>query len=308
LKRKLVLTAKALVTLGLLTYLALSLDFSLLAENLSRLNVGLFIGVTAIHFLSLVPVEAYRLYIVFPYEGSRLQEFTKLALFNAFFRNLLPSNLGPSVYTIIYLQRNIGSNLELITRMLLLRVLGLFTLLVLVLAYLVYDFAAISNQFHFQIEYSLVGYALASLFFTASLTFVLRKTRLIHAIQSRIAQALKVLRSVSFREISLILLASVIYHLIRGVAFWGLAIALGVEITLGLAIFLLSANAILLLLPISIGGIGLQESFLIFALGAFGVLIEPAAALVFLYRVLLLIMGLIGGVAYFLNLSNVRKG
>ncbi len=303
-KSKIIVTVKALVTLGLLGYLAVSLDFALLTANLARLQLEIFVGVTVVHFLSLVPTEAYRLYVVFPYNGSTLQEFSKLALFNTFVRNFLPSNLGPSLYTIIYLQRFIPSRVELVARMLLLRVLGLFTLLCLVLIYLIHDFASISRMFQIEINISMILYPVIALIILTTLAFVFRETRVMGAILSRFLHALKVLRSVNSKEIVLVLLLSAVYHVIRGIAFWGLAYSLGIEITLGLAIFLLSANAIILLLPISIGGIGLQEGFLISALGIFGVQVEPAAALVFLYRILLLIMGLLGGIACFSNLRQ----
>lgn len=303
-KSKIILAAKALVTLGLLSYLVLSLDFILFNQILARLQLGLFFVVIAVHFLSLVPIEACRLFIAFPSEGGKWPVFARLALFNAFFHNFLPSNLGPSIYTVVYLQRYIACKVELVTRMFLLRLLGFLSLASLVLTYMIYDFTSISNLPKLQVIYVLIGYVLSVSVAVAMLAYALRHTRVAGAILSLLHRAQVVLREVSFRDISMIVLLSIAFHLIRSIAFWGLAYALGIEITWGVAIFLLSANAILLLLPISIGGIGVQEGFLIIGLGSFGVHTDPAITLVFLYRILLLIMGLVGGIAYFVSLRN----
>lgn len=150
--------------------------------------------------------------------------------------------------------------------------------------------------------YVLISYVLIGSVAVAILAYAFRDTRVAGAILCRLHRAQVVLREVGFRDTLMIVLLSIAFHLTRSIAFWGLAYSLGIEITWGAAIFLLSANAILLLLPISIGGIGVQEGFLILGLGSFGVYAEPAMALVFLYRILLLVVGFIGGLAYFVSL------
>ncbi len=80
---------------------------------------------------------------------------------------------------------------------------------------------------------------------------------------------------------------------------WFLAArALGIDLTLTAFIFIVPVVATIAMIPISIGGIGLRESSLVFILIAMGVTHEKAALCSLLILLMLVFMGMIGGIIY----------
>jgi uncharacterized protein (TIRG00374 family) len=93
-------------------------------------------------------------------------------------------------------------------------------------------------------------------------------------------------------------LLSFISHLSLVVVHWLLFWALGLDVSLGAAIWVVLIAAVSLLLPITVNGLGLQESIYVVVLGYYGVSAPAALGIGLLIRMLMLICSLFGGVLF----------
>jgi uncharacterized protein (TIRG00374 family) len=93
-------------------------------------------------------------------------------------------------------------------------------------------------------------------------------------------------------------LLSFISHLSLVVVHWLLFWALGLDVSLGAAIWLVLIAAVSLLLPITVNGLGLQESIYVVVLGYYGASTPAALGIGLLIRMLMLISSLFGGVLF----------
>jgi uncharacterized protein (TIRG00374 family) len=93
-------------------------------------------------------------------------------------------------------------------------------------------------------------------------------------------------------------LLSFISHLSLVVVHWLLFRALGLDVSLGAAIWLVLIASVSLLLPISVNGLGLQESIYVVVLGFYGTLAPAALGVGLLIRMLMLVCSLLGGVLF----------
>jgi hypothetical protein len=77
--------------------------------------------------------------------------------------------------------------------------------------------------------------------------------------------------------------------------------ALGIELGLVAFIFIVPVVAVIAMLPISIGGIGLRENSLVFIMVAMGVINEKAAIFSLIIFAMFLLLGLMGGLTYIIR-------
>ena len=77
--------------------------------------------------------------------------------------------------------------------------------------------------------------------------------------------------------------------------------ALGINLNLTAFIFIVPVVAIIAMIPISIGGIGLRENSMVFIMVAMGVNNEKAALCSLLILFMLIIMGAVGGIIYIIR-------
>lgn len=79
------------------------------------------------------------------------------------------------------------------------------------------------------------------------------------------------------------------------VAYYATMAGLGLPADAGAAIWLACSGALVLLVPITINGLGLMESSFVVVLGAYGIAATPAVAVALVSRALLLLFSLAGG-------------
>jgi glycosyltransferase 2 family protein len=125
--------------------------------------------------------------------------------------------------------------------------------------------------------------------------------RAISRILARISDYLGILRRTFSQWYHLLpvgYLLSFISHLSLVVVHWLLFWALGLEVSLGAAIWLVLLAAVSSLLPITVNGLGLQESIYVVVLGYYGASAPAALGIGLLIRMLMLICSLFGGVLF----------
>jgi glycosyltransferase 2 family protein len=90
-------------------------------------------------------------------------------------------------------------------------------------------------------------------------------------------------------------LYSVMSHLLLVAAYWLALGSLNIDVSLGTVVWLLLSVSISLLAPITVNGLGLQESIFIMVLGGYGVAPTQALAAALLIRLLGLFFSVLGG-------------
>lgn len=91
------------------------------------------------------------------------------------------------------------------------------------------------------------------------------------------------------------------------VAYWYAFLALGIITTPGAAVWLLLIVSLSLLIPVTINGLGIQESLFVLILGYYGIMATPALALALLIRVLQIICSLLGGALFLITVKTRAK-
>ncbi len=88
---------------------------------------------------------------------------------------------------------------------------------------------------------------------------------------------------------------SVLSHLSLVATHWSVMQALGIDVTTGAAVWLVLIGSASLLLPVSVNGLGLQESIYVLLLSSYGVSTVLAMGVALLIRMLMLLFSLAGG-------------
>ena len=109
----------------------------------------------------------------------------------------------------------------------------------------------------------------------------------------------------SFKKYKVVLIEVLIFSFLLQftvILNWYLAaMALGINLTLTSFIFIVPVVAVIAMIPISIGGIGLRENSLAFIMVAMGVNNEKAALCSLIILFMLIIMGGVGGIIYIIR-------
>jgi len=109
----------------------------------------------------------------------------------------------------------------------------------------------------------------------------------------------------SFKKYKVVLIEVMIFSFLLQftvILNWYLAaMALGINLTLTSFIFIVPVVAVIAMIPISIGGIGLRENSLAFIMVAMGVNNEKAALCSLIILFMLIIMGGVGGIIYIIR-------
>ena len=124
----------------------------------------------------------------------------------------------------------------------------------------------------------------------------------------KLYQSLKQAQTLSYRTQLLFFLLSLISHIIGTFSFLIFAKSLGIGVSFVNIGWIRSFLQIVVMLPISISGLGVREGALIVTLNAYGITSSDAMALSILLYARTILMGCIGGLieAYYLIISNRR--
>jgi uncharacterized protein (TIRG00374 family) len=106
----------------------------------------------------------------------------------------------------------------------------------------------------------------------------------------------------SFKKYKMVLVKALIYSFLLQFAvilnYYLAARAIGINLSLTTFIFIVPVVAIIAMIPISIGGIGLRENSIVYIMVAMGVANEKAALCSLILFAMLIFIGIIGGIIY----------
>jgi hypothetical protein len=244
------------------------------------------------------------------YRDCKLISTFKIVFVGLFVNNFMPSNIGGDLYRVFMLKRLQFSLGSAVTPVLLDRLVGLG---VLVFAGLVY---AVSNISVLQRKVIDTGYVIHSVnmiwiaisFVVLSVIILLvkeltnkKQNKVIHKWNKFYSQVREALSRIRFREFISLLSFSMFFHLCRmfGVFFFVSSFNGSIEL---MSLFLVFAVvAMVSVLPISIGALGVREGTLTVMLVFFGVDLQVAIMVAITVLTIIWFKSLVGGILFITN-------
>ncbi|MCD6307426.1 MAG: flippase-like domain-containing protein [Candidatus Latescibacteria bacterium] len=306
---------KGAVTIAVFAVILSVLDvgrvFRIMAQadkTLFSLSLAIFIGRNV--------VAAYRQQLLLRYKNCRLglPVLTRLYLIGAFFNLFLPSVIGGDVARGYYLYRYSGGKEETLSTLFIERYLGILAMMALAVLSLFIAFAAGINTI--SMEVMLVIFIVFTFGLTAGFLALNERMerlfeKLISRLSTRLARPLSVLaHAMSYGRASATLLAgflaSVGFQFLSIVSTYIIALSIHEDLPFIHYLILLPIVWILMMVPVSISGLGIREGAFLYLFSAAGMSRENALALSLLWLAQIIILGLIGGVVFFFE-SIVMK-
>jgi uncharacterized protein (TIRG00374 family) len=298
---------KLLVSIGLLIYIFSTLDVMAFAQVLRQANPWWLLAALLVEMMN-VGLRAWRWSILLKAIGVivSLVELITIYFIGFLFNNLLPSGLGGDAMRMVELNRHSQRSSDAVTSVVVDRFLGLSALQAIALVSLLFDWGAVpAGVAYFTVAIFLGGLVLG---------YLLINRRLYLALQNRFGlfRRLTNIRFIgslfeSFQRYPLpalgrSYLVALLFNitLIARTAFIG--IGLGAQVTVVQYAVLVPITSLVLLLPISMAGLGVREETYRQLFTEVGVPAETAVAMSLLvYFFGNICTGLIGGVIYFLR-------
>jgi uncharacterized protein (TIRG00374 family) len=301
--KRLLITAKALISLSLLTYLLWQLDWQALTETANNLQwwtlpAAVIILLSTLYFGTL----RWALLLRTHYDYFKLPQLFKHYLVGTLFNNLLPTSTGGDLVRSYYIYRHNRDAVCAVSPVITERVVGLIVLLAIsVLAIFLTGSTAILGATTWStlliiLSCSLVGMLLITLPATYwplhRLLERLSRFRII-ALLLRMGEA----THGYFRKPALMLMLmtySFIGQLLAVVTYYVIASGLNIEISMQTLLVVIPIALMAAALPISLGGMGVRELATAGLLIRFGVSETDAAAVALFFIPVLLITSLPG--------------
>lgn len=257
----------------------------------------LFYGVGLIIIACLI-VQYSRFYLFVRHPLISLNDSLKLFLIGYFFNNLLPSNIGGDTVRAYYIHRHTDESISLaISKLFLFRLTGMLPLIMFGLIYSLFNFREVSMVFT-KVEVPTVFWLfLILLLCSIFLLYVFLKKN------KKTIDSLKIfiggLKECQRKTLIYGFILGLLFHIFRA---WGLCLIarfFGVELQLTNCLFALFASAVISLIPISVGGIGVTEGVLTFLFVNFGIPAPIGLSLALIQRTVLLLIGIMGAGVFF---------
>jgi len=227
-------------------------------------------------------------------------------LIGQFFNNILPTSIGGDVFRTYDASKKAGIPMGTSASIILVeRFSGVVSAAVYAVAALFLGFTAIGNQPVIIpiIIFFIVTIIIAFLIINPSvfkLGRIFNRFRLMRKLREKLSNVYNTLTS--FKKYKLVLIRVLIYSFLLQFSvilnYYLAARALGISLTLTAFIFIVPVVAIIAMIPISIGGIGLRESSIVFIMVALGVANNKAALCSLLILLMLVLVGIVGGIIY----------
>ena len=308
-KKTILLILRIAISVSLIVYLVSTKieSFSDIIEILTSSNKFLLLLSLSTHALGTY-ITAARWKTLLDTQGVKLSNMTlsSTVLIGSFFNNFLPTSIGGDVFRAYDASKkgniSLGSSASVI---LVERFSGVVSAATYAIIALFLGFTAIGHQSVIVpiIIFFVVTLILALLIINPSLFRlgkITRKFRFMRKIADKLSNFYNTLISFKKYKVALVEVLAFSFLLQFSVIlnYWLASIALGIDLNLTAFIFIVPVVAVIAMLPISIGGIGLRENSLVIIMVAMGANNEKAALCSLLILFMLIIMGIIGGITY----------
>ena len=269
-----------------------------------------YLLLSVVLFVVLLASLTFRLHLLVKDLSVSFCETFKVILISYFFNSFLPSGIGGDGYKVIYLKNKSDSWTSIITYVSIDRIMGLAVIIVAGIAYVLYygiPPGIWSGDHSFVVNDHLMTVLIGAVVIFSILIFSLWRLR---HFRTRILEYFRKVYSdivnLSPRVYLALLLVSLFTHFVRILRFYVYALCFSSDIAMMNFVFVLFAMQIVIVLPVSIGGLGVQEGIIAVCLSFFGVPLSVGVAIGLLNRGILWMTSLVGGIIFLYNLNQEK--
>jgi uncharacterized membrane protein YbhN (UPF0104 family) len=298
--------AKAAIGVTLLGWLLASVDYGELADSASQGDPALLALGLLMLLLSQPVFQGWRLHVLI--EGYTRTWATTARIFfvGSFFNNILPSNVGGDAVRLMYLQRMRGGNWGAPLALLMLhRLSGISVILLIAVVYLLFaERHAIDVLSDLGVRGPSLGVLAAAVALAAAAAAALLfipgpvRAKVLGRTRKLAGDFVAGWREVTGAAMTWLSVLTVAYHVTRLFGFLYIIQYMGQDVGLGELVMVMTVTAVLALVPVTVGALGVMEGSITLMLGAYGVSHPAAVAVALANRMVLLLSALIGGVVY----------
>lgn len=303
----------------LFVFLRFFLGFFLIAFIISRVNYDKLVELLPaikLHFILIGliwllldrVIMAYRWVILLKAKGVKipLLSIVKVYFLSSFWGTFLPSSFAPDVIRVYAVSKYNASTSDVLSSVVVDRVIGTFSLSLVVLISLV----AIFSSQTIDINPNIFWAALAILFLIVLLTFSdrlpwkrfqgylpLQKGNILWGFLAKFYNSCKEYKSNKMVLVS-ILSISFIQHVLNVFVIYMIFLSLDLQIDMLYLFIYVPLVVFITMVPVSIGSLGVQEGAFVYFFSKAGTSIQEALTIAIIFRVLMTISSLPGGVIY----------
>jgi glycosyltransferase 2 family protein len=285
-------------------------DFDIAVETLKSASIGLLLLAFLTHLIGVwITAERWRILLRTQDISLGAGTLSITVLTGFFFSNFLPTTIGGDVYRIYDSSKRAQITVEKAASVILVeRLSGVVSAATYAVVALFLGFTAIGDQPIIIpiIIFFAISIIIAFLIINPSilkLDRLVNRIRFLKKIRERLKNIYDTLKT--FKKFKLVLLLALFYSFALQfmviLNYYLSARALGIGLGLVVYIFIVPVVAVISMLPISIGGIGLRENSLVFILVAMGVVNEKAAVFSLIIFAMWIALGALGGIAYIIR-------
>jgi len=308
-KRIILIIIRVVISVSLIAYLIRTQfkDPQNILDILKTANIYLLLLSLSTHIFGIwITAVRWKTLLDTQKTGLGTRTLTVSVLIGFFFNNFLPTTIGGDVYRAYDASKKgkitLGTSASVI---LVERFSGIVAAGTYAIAALFLGFTAIGNQSVIipVIIFFIISIILAFLIINPSILKFGRlfdRFRIFRKLKEKLSDVYRTLQS--FKKYKVALIKILIYSFLIQFAvilnYYLTARALGIDLSLISFIFMVPVITVITMLPISIGGMGLRENSLVFIMVALGAENDKAALCSLLIFAMLIIVGIIGGIAY----------
>ena len=302
-----IVAAKALISIGLIAFLASRLDFSRLLSYWRVLNGIWILGALAVLIVEMCAIAGVRLNLMLVYVDARRKLTTtmQIALCGFFFEQVTIGFVGGDAVRLWLLRRADVPLGRAIRALLLDRACGFASLVLLSLLGIHALLPLVDETIRSVIAVTLIA-GIAIGFVAVAVGFAL--TKLLP--RSRLAGFWRRLgpqgQAVNVVALATVFVLAATTHLLNVLVFWMLGQSLGLTMTLSQWFVVAPTVLLISMLPISVGGWGVREGLMVVALHGFGIPTEEALLPSILFGLCAVTATLPGGIFWVISKNADR--
>jgi glycosyltransferase 2 family protein len=306
------------ISVGLLYFLIRTQlpDLTQAADLLKTAIIWLVVLSFSMHFLGIyITVLRWQTLLKTQNIVCRQNFLLSSVLTGFFFNNFLPTSIGGDVYRIYDTSKiKNSSGAKAASIVLMERTLGILSAVLYLLLALAFGFT--------QIRGDSILLPLAGLFAIVILVVVImlfpekfkldvlfRKIKFLHRFKDKLRQVYDTFRSFKQykRALFITFTLSIALQFCVVLNYYFASLAFGIDLSLMSFIFIVQMVAIISMIPISIGGIGVRENTMVFIMVSLGASSEKSAIVSLILFLMLLAPGIVGGILYAMRPYLDRK-
>lgn len=305
-KRLLHTLIRVVVSVSLISFLLIRADLSEMWSALESAILWLMVIALILSFLRVI-VSAYRWQVMLSAKGMRipLGTLTIYYLVGGFFNLFLPTVLGGDVMRGYELARSSGKILDSASTVVMERIVGFLALFVICWVSLPFGYRLMAGtSVPYIVAGASVAFAVLVLSFlnsrvtdrVASLASIIKRWNLPERIRAFVAS----LRSLAQSRAVMVkaFLISLVFQFIGILSTYCISEALRLEVPFTYFLIVMPVIWVLMMIPISISGIGVREAAFVLFFTQVGLSDEQAILLSLLFFVLTVVAGLVGGALF----------